>query len=58
MRHVLMIAALLGGAWLRLVLLGCLVVMVITAYVVFLRPAARLVYERRESLIEAVQIAP
>jgi hypothetical protein len=51
------IPALLGAAWLGPVLLGVLLAVVITAYRVFLRPAARLLQQRRESLIEAVQTA-
>ncbi len=53
----LAIAALLGAVWLFPVLLGILLAAVITAYRVFLRPAARLLQQRRESLAEAVQTA-
>jgi hypothetical protein len=49
------IPALLGVAWLCPVLLGALLVVEITAYRVFLHPAARLLLERREALIGAVQ---
>jgi len=51
------IPALLGAAWLCPILLGVLLAIVITAYRVFLRPAARLLQQRRESLVEAVQNA-
>jgi hypothetical protein len=53
----LAISALLGAAWLVPVLLGLLLIVEITAYPVFLRPAARLLEQRREALVEAVQIA-
>jgi len=53
----LAIAALLGAAWLGPVLFGVLLAVEIAAYPIFLRPAARLLQQRRESLIEAVQIA-
>jgi len=50
------IPALMGAAWLGPFLLAVLLAVVITAYRVFLRPAARLLEQRRESLVEAVQI--
>ena len=49
------IPALLGVAWLGPVLLAVFLAAVITAYRVFLHPAARLLLQRREALIEAVQ---